>query len=791
MANNSNGDGSDTSVSRTIDLSVFKKPSRTKLRTLVTKKTSFDIETEIEKFLFSPSQSTKKISEVYLGYEELEWFYTKANYVATCTEAIDFTLFDKTICALLQIEGHLSLEQIGETLGFNVINDPSRNKYKDLAEYEILKEALQSLQEFEMIDGGDIDFSHCALTSIGKEYVSKGKKFKTYSNKKFELYFDCTSNQHSNSKSNFEFIKGISVDNNDCEIDYEDERFLKTFAKSQIPRIYNPEELSSFKEAKCLEKNHFKAIYYRIYLLDISNGKTRSLIFDPNDKTVNENISEYDCQRINHQILMDFVNSKYQILDFKNEHNEDFKNLIDYQEILNNALAEESSEKAISILDNYYADCLYTENEMFFCNLSKFLESSVQEIWFMLKDLSNIELEAIKNCIITHKEKYFFIYLEKVDLSQQLFDLINREEEKFQNTYILLVDSVAEFNVLFKSDSKIWNDIKQDTLTIPISINENLHQITKPMLYRNLTELDIDEKYLNQYRLSFAKEYVPTVDKYIKQFFNELNTQDETSLDRITEILSIDKKLLPFKSLGNSKNYFQKLEKQKHLAVNSIRKNRSKKISSDLDKLFKKINDNTNPTIKFLEKIENQIKKQKEQCLEEESPLFKEIELKLKTLKKDIEISSQRKSIIIDTNILLEEPNIIKIIGQQQTIIFSGKVIDELDNLKLKPKLKEKAQSAIRNIHKHRQEKNIRFNTSKIYNLPSDFNKNSPDNIILSVALQYMKRNPVILTNDKGMSIKAKILGIPAKDINELKNILEMKKSSRPNSKVRSNKKRK
>ena len=236
------------------------------------------------------------------------------------------------------------------------------------------------------------------------------------------------------------------------------------------------------------------------------------------------------------------------------------------------------------------------------------------------------------------------------------------------------------------------------------------------------------------------------------------------------------------------------LEQEKQKYIDTILKNRKEKINSEIEKIAKKFIEKKNPTIDFIERLENQLNKEKDKCLEEEYVLFVDLETKLKTSKKDIEIASRRKSIIIDTNILLEEPNIIEIIGQYQTIVFSGKVIDELDNLKIKPALKDKAQDAIRNIHKHQQDKNIRFNTSKLDNLPSDFDNRSPDNIILSVALQYLKKNPILLTNDKGMNIKAKTLEIPAKTIAELKDILELSKtvhSNKNNKKKNKPKKRK
>ena len=44
--------------------------------------------------------------------------------------------------------------------------------------------------------------------------------------------------------------------------------------------------------------------------------------------------------------------------------------------------------------------------------------------------------------------------------------------------------------------------------------------------------------------------------------------------------------------------------------------------------------------------------------------------------------------------------------------------------------------------------------------LPEDFNKKSPDNMILSVALRYKDENPIVLTSDNGLQIKSKGLGL-------------------------------
>ena len=53
--------------------------------------------------------------------------------------------------------------------------------------------------------------------------------------------------------------------------------------------------------------------------------------------------------------------------------------------------------------------------------------------------------------------------------------------------------------------------------------------------------------------------------------------------------------------------------------------------------------------------------------------------------------------------------------------------------------------------------------------LPSDFNKRSPDNNILTVALKFQNDevNPILLTSDNGLQVKAKGLGIATISLKE------------------------
>ncbi len=116
---------------------------------------------------------------------------------------------------------------------------------------------------------------------------------------------------------------------------------------------------------------------------------------------------------------------------------------------------------------------------------------------------------------------------------------------------------------------------------------------------------------------------------------------------------------------------------------------------------------------------------------------------------------------IVDTNVFVNYPDIIKKIDTKYPVILSAKVTDELDKLKIKlteqnKQNVEKALRILNNVNSHE----IIYEFSDVSLLPDDFDKRSPDNMILSVALKYKKENPIMLTSDNGLQLKSKILGI-------------------------------
>lgn len=127
------------------------------------------------------------------------------------------------------------------------------------------------------------------------------------------------------------------------------------------------------------------------------------------------------------------------------------------------------------------------------------------------------------------------------------------------------------------------------------------------------------------------------------------------------------------------------------------------------------------------------------------------------------EINKDKENIyVIDTNVFVDQPDIISKIDQKYRIVLSAKVIDELDHLKIRlsEEQKNNVHKALRHINESIDRRGIKMDTADLSLIPSDFNKKSPDNFILSVALKYSGENPIMLTSDNGLQIKAKGLNI-------------------------------
>ncbi len=146
----------------------------------------------------------------------------------------------------------------------------------------------------------------------------------------------------------------------------------------------------------------------------------------------------------------------------------------------------------------------------------------------------------------------------------------------------------------------------------------------------------------------------------------------------------------------------------------------------------------------------------------EDKNIINKIDLsKFEKLKKEI-INGKENIYIIDTNVFVDYPEIISKIDKKYRVVLSAKVIDELDYLKisLTDEQKKNVQKALKQINASIDTRGLKMETADLSLIPNDFNKKSADNFILSVALKFKGENPIMLTSDNGLQIKAKGLGI-------------------------------
>lgn len=137
---------------------------------------------------------------------------------------------------------------------------------------------------------------------------------------------------------------------------------------------------------------------------------------------------------------------------------------------------------------------------------------------------------------------------------------------------------------------------------------------------------------------------------------------------------------------------------------------------------------------------------------------------------KTVKSSTKKNLYIIDTNVFVNCPNIISKIDSKYDIVLSAKVIDELDKLQIKLSNEEKrnVETALRLINKAMDKDNVSMELSDLNLLPEDFSRKSPDNNILTVALKFKEENPILVTSDNGLQVKAKGLKITTITLKEL-----------------------
>ena len=115
---------------------------------------------------------------------------------------------------------------------------------------------------------------------------------------------------------------------------------------------------------------------------------------------------------------------------------------------------------------------------------------------------------------------------------------------------------------------------------------------------------------------------------------------------------------------------------------------------------------------------------------------------------------------VFDTSALIDQPKIVSEIYQSELFVVTKRVIEELDDKKRDETLRPNVTEVVRNLRSLKKEK-IQFCDGDMSLLPPDY-RFKGDNLILSVAVRYHRHNPVLITNDNNLSLKAQAEGLGA-----------------------------
>ena len=234
----------------------------------------------VEIKIIEAATNEKKLIERLIGFTDYNWKFKIHKCIGECSQPVNFSVFDEVICDLLLIKS-MSEPEIAKILGL----DTSR----DIAEFTILRQAINSLRKDKMIDG---DESLLWLNDLGKEYAQNGVKYSTFK-RNFEIFIDDLGLPAENSKNVLSVIKsqrdlslGLA---NKSELDIET---VKTYAEFQAPEIHFPAKkylLQSFEE---LTTENYLANVWVVLLENFRDNTIRAIVYDEKQNKIVRELSE-------------------------------------------------------------------------------------------------------------------------------------------------------------------------------------------------------------------------------------------------------------------------------------------------------------------------------------------------------------------------------------------------------------------------------------------------------------------------------------------------------------------
>ena len=682
----------------------------------------------------------KRQSELYVGFTKYNWEYMIVPFTADCTEALPLTLMDKTICGILDLDGKTTFTRLGTILGLNVEDAPERGEYRDAAEVSLLDNAVKGLMEYNMVER---DFTYgsanpaISLTEIGMEYYHQGKKFRTSSAKTFKVYFDRTSGAHAKAKDIFLTVMG-RPDRSIVPASFKEEKFLKTFIHEQLPAIYDPEKGNSFTNLSCPPIAETVKVPVDIGVLyDVLTREYRYVAIL--DEKVNLTLSEIIAS--NAQIMQELeIQMRTQL---KGTTQPD----IPVQEDFETSVRETSGvvETGHSITKNIPR---VMETEEFWQGLGLLVGEKEESVFLRVEHIGAAKCRAILN--LCEKRPSTNVFLSFKECS---------EEIPFKaNLYYVQQDIEGDFLLCTPSVTYALRGY---------TIHRGDTDVFKDMVFR-YPDTDIDT---DRIRGLFAVKLLPKMYADTMAF---LDRDFEIKKKTVWMISHCDCRINVLKDfLGEGP--LEALRAKKQEVFNRVKLAYEKTLVDKLVALAAEKDLEYIDKVKELEeisaKVDGILKDTDETyiTLQEKGRAFKQA---LKKRERTIKDEKLAKTYIIDTNVFLEDPDILSKIRKPNRVVLSGQVLQELDKIKNKtddPALAANARKAVGAINaiKGKDKKFMVLDWADMSLLPEELRTRKGDNYILGVAMKYRDNNPWIITSDNIFALTADSLGIPTVSLAE------------------------
>lgn len=503
----------------------------------------------LELKIIESASKEKKLIERIIGFTEFDWHYTIAKFKGTCSQPVDFNLFDEVLCDLLLTE-QMSAEKIGNILGFDIQKDPAEN--------DILLKAINDLKADKMLDG---DESILWLTDVGIEYAKNGVKFSTFT-RDFDLYVDNIGVAKEKVKEIFSNLKSEKQATFSKDFLPKNSEEVKPLAELQAPEIHFPKKNFLLQECTPTGAEGYKAKVWVVLLENFRDNTMRAIVYDEKQNKVIDALSEaLDKQdEIKAELLERLVKVDDEI-EFTNEEKqkeqvEIEQALIHKQEEIDEAINNQDTTKIKEIEKEVESIKRHFNSLEFEVELKKLFDTTSDTILIQSPWVRDF---AFKNRVPFIKDylrkggRVYIAYSENEsyggeDMVQEESKKLLTELDKNLNFYCCELPAFHYKNVwLVKKDNK--NSYYSGSYNI---LSFFVHHNMKNVRQEKMTRMDWDSELEEQYFEVFKKFGLKYINSAIEDF-NTLCNNPPTKIDRdyLQKLRTVDNsKLKPFKGIG-------------------------------------------------------------------------------------------------------------------------------------------------------------------------------------------------------------------------------------------------